>query len=396
MLVQASRLLILAAIAVATPALAQPGLYVVTGFPTPDRPFGVQTRVVSMDHNTPVPLLTLCGLKSGCDDVLIDYDRRLLVVTSPSVTPSGVDVVSFDEPASSRRATMAYATNMSVIATHILETAKDPQLVLTLGNAHTQALAGFDLFAMTAVPMRWEDYGSVRVGGTFGVGQAWSDAVELRVHDNGLLTPRLRPAELAELAFKLPTSISTSNNAIVFLEVNNDRVAVISSSSEQSPNVAGVGFRLDHVYVKATRSWQTVRVPGAASWARGFGRWLAYVVAEPFHGVRSPGKEGRQEIELTPHHSVDELFEQSNAYFPGTLFLYDSATARSYQVETGQGDTEPLLVDGNTFYYRVNSALYQLEIGADTKNAVLIGTDPLLSQAHWAFISSAADHPGPH
>jgi len=374
------------ALAASGQAFAQNNLYVVSGFPTPNRPFGVQTKISPLSGNRSSPSLSLCGAEKGCDGVLIDYDRRLLVVTSPSITPHRADVVSFDAPDQSRSGALTYDTKMSVIGANVFDTGKGAQLGLTLGDARTQALAGFDLTTLAAVPMAWQDYHNARVAGTFGVGQTWSDTVELRVHDAGLLAPRLPQVASGDLAFKLPAGLTPPSDAIVFLQVNDNDMAVVSSSHEQSPDVSGVGFRIDHVYVKAAQSWQTVKVPGAASWARGLGSWLAYVVAEPFHGVESPGKQTRLTSILAAGHSVDEMFEDADTYFPGTLFLYNTASGSSVKIETGQGDSEPLWVSGDKIYYRVNQSLYVATIaGNSVKDAAVIASGEAVGQIHWVF-----------
>ncbi len=374
------------ALATSALAFAQDNIYLVSGFPTPNRPFGVQTKIFSLGGSLASPLLTLGDPEKGCDALLIDYDRRMLVVTSPSLTPSRVDVVSFDAPAKSRSAPLAYDSKMSVIAEHLLDTGQDLQLALTLGNAHTQALAGVDLTTLAAVPITWQDYRDAYVAGTFGVGQTWSHTVELRVHDGGLLAPRFPKTVAADFALKLPAGFTPPSDAIAFLEVNNSDVAVVSLSNEQSPSSSGVGFKSDHVYVKATQSWQVLKVPGAVSWARGFGTWIAYVVAEPFHGVESPGKQARLASHVVSGHPVEEMFQDADAYFPGTLFLYDTASGASVTIETGQGDSEPLWISGNTVYYRVNQSLYSATIaGSTVKNATAIMSGEAVGQIHWAF-----------
>ena len=395
MLTKTSKALIVGTFALAASGQvpAQNVLYLVSGFPTPNRPFGVQTKIFPLGGNLSAPLLSLCSAEKGCDGILIDYDRRLLVVTSPSMTPVRVDVVSFDAPSQSHGGALAYDAKMSVIAANLLDTGKSAQLALTLGDARTQALAAFDLTTLAAVPMAWQDYRNARVAGTFGVGQTWSDTVELRMHDGGLLAPRLPQAASGDdLAFKLPAGFTPPSDAIVFLQVDNNDLAVVSSSHEQSPNDSGVGFRIDRVYVKAAHSWQTVKVPGAASWARGLGSWLAYVVAEPFHGVESPGKQTRLTSMLAGGHSVDETFQDADAYFPGTLFLYNTASASSVKIETGQGDSEPLWISGDTVYYRVNQSLYRATIaGNSVKDAAVIASGEAIGQVHWAFLGAKSE-----
>jgi hypothetical protein len=104
----------------------------------------------------------------------------------------------------------------------------------------------------------------------------------------------------------------------------------------------------------------------------------------------SPGKAERQQI-LDPEDwyrdqaPIDSLFEN---YFPGIIHLYDVRSGRRYRIDTGQGDSEVLLVDGNTIYYRVNDKLFRADIGPSAiQNPVQIVRNPNVQFAHWAFLA---------
>jgi hypothetical protein len=72
--------------------------------------------------------------------------------------------------------------------------------------------------------------------------------------------------------------------------------------------------------------------------------------------------------------------------YPGILHLYNVATEKYYTITTNQGDSEIILVDNNTVYYRVSDRLYSAAItdsGLDP--AKLLATSEIIRDAHWAF-----------
>jgi hypothetical protein len=51
------------------------------------------------------------------------------------------------------------------------------------------------------------------------------------------------------------------------------------------------------------------------------------------------------------------------AWAPGTLSIYNVRTDKLYAITTGQGDSQILLVEGDTVYYRANTKLFSARIG---------------------------------
>lgn len=81
-----------------------------------------------------------------------------------------------------------------------------------------------------------------------------------------------------------------------------------------------------------------------------------------------------------------ERVSGNGVYLPGELFVYDSRSGQSYTLDAGQADSEPLVVEGDTLYCRVHNSLYTVTIRAGSlQSPTLIATDPVLSEAHWAF-----------
>ena len=63
---------------------------------------------------------------------------------------------------------------------------------------------------------------------------------------------------------------------------------------------------------------------------------------------------------------------------------------KTYTIRTDQGDSEVLLVDADTVYYRVNDTLYKAAIRNDAiEDRIKIVTDDNVPLAHWLFF-------GPH
>lgn len=156
------------------------------------------------------------------------------------------------------------------------------------------------------------------------------------------------------------------------------------------------------IYDKKAKTWHSARLDAWPS-VRGFGPWVAsagFSQKRAFNApmpldlkneAESPGKEYRKRV-LNPgarerdQFTIDDLFQRSPFQFTGSLDLYNIRSRQKYSLQTGQGDSEILLVDGNTVYYRVNDTLYRAAIGQTALGSpVKIVTDPSVQLAHWAF-----------
>jgi hypothetical protein len=101
-----------------------------------------------------------------------------------------------------------------------------------------------------------------------------------------------------------------------------------------------------------------------------------------------PGKDEwtTEEGEMGP--SQLDSFETSTLVFPGRLHVFDTDTENVYTITTNQGDSEILLIDAGTVYYRVSSRLYGVSISdKGLGEARLLATDDVIRDAHWAFVA---------
>jgi hypothetical protein len=117
------------------------------------------------------------------------------------------------------------------------------------------------------------------------------------------------------------------------------------------------------------------------------GSWIVGYRQEPARGVPSPGYEERRKEATETGTPFEWRFAPEYAYAPGILFSYDTSKNKLCQWATGQGDSEVLLVDGDTVYYRVNRSIHGARIGEERlEDHTLLVEDDVVPDIHWAFL----------
>jgi hypothetical protein len=103
--------------------------------------------------------------------------------------------------------------------------------------------------------------------------------------------------------------------------------------------------------------------------------------------AESPGRSEWRAQAARSGPSMVESFEEARAIYPGRLDVYNIDTEKLFTITTNQGDSEILLIEDNTVYYRVSNRLYTAPItDSGIGTATLIATDEAIRDAHWAFI----------
>jgi len=174
-----------------------------------------------------------------------------------------------------------------------------------------------------------------------------------------------------------------------WLEVNNtDWLSLGRTHFDESvPN--GLGASFHDILDKSAGQWQTLRVPGSASVLKNFGDWFAGLAVEGKSTRESPGKARRGILHNNAYEDspVDQALKDNQEYSPGLLYLTNLRTRKSYTIQTGEGDSEVLLIDNGTVYYRVNDSIFRAPIGPENVGMpVLIATDSSVPDVHWAFL----------
>jgi hypothetical protein len=354
--------------------------------------------------------------QDGVDFVRADYDRRLVVVATPKTTPSRISVISMDQPSVVTRRPLGIAgryPRFSSLSACLIEP-KPGQMEIA------QMLAAFKTdrspsnpnpeieheFVATPLGLAGEpevlpdsDEIRCRSGGYFGTASDHPANVYLEVKPNTSLQVNNGGAKF-DLGFPAPASAKTTPTAV--LEVKTDAAFVFTSQEEFTFEPSGLGASVHHVYSTASKGWNSLKLPGSDTSVRAFDKWLAFVVAErqpwavpngtgvifydPLRQRVSPGQAGRM---LTNSRGSGDRFGDTRSWFPGTLLCYSIETGKLYRLETGQGDSEIVLIDGSDVYYRVNTSLYKGTIGSSAIDpGVRLANDPAIGNAHWAFLGS--------
>jgi hypothetical protein len=189
--------------------------------------------------------------------------------------------------------------------------------------------------------------------------------------------------------------------AYTWVVSNNAQAMVLDSESENHLIHGTLTFR------KRDRTWHRIPVPSGVLLQRTFATFVALTDA-PYNqitvaqikqhpGWTSTGADANEQsagsaewrAESTDYGpSIRERFElHEPRVFSGRLHLYNIETERVFTIETKQGDSEILLVENDTVYYRVTDRLYSAPITSKGIEAAhLIAKDDIIRDSHWAFV----------
>lgn len=342
-------------------------------------------------------------IAEGMECVLPDYERRRLIVASPALAPTDFQVIDMDAPSRAVTIQIPYRSEEQLPGgVYLLNVPQQGETVaLELGqnwkkdNPIPGHLVGVALGSPGSKPLDLplDDLGYVRtsglVGGALPLPQNWvlvrGDPLKVLSGDGlGRSTGIPRPPYI-----KNPGAYDS-----YLLVANNDSVTVLQ----------GQPGTLD-VFNKKTKEWRRAPIPFLRSRVRAFGPWLAAIKSELAPGgpigpqmvitpssranrETSPGSAKRRTEEVGGKMTVDDLFQQEMDVFPGELLIYNALSGATFQIPTGQGDSEILLITDSVVYYRVNDELLRAELnaGAPGKPSMIASGDAVF-QAHWAFLS---------
>ncbi len=157
--------------------------------------------------------------------------------------------------------------------------------------------------------------------------------------------------------------------------------------------VVGVGTKTKSygnlILRKHDQTWRVLPMFGpGAPMIRAFGLRIAMTESRN-KDTNNPESAGRREWKRKDDKagpSVEGRFEDSPLIYPGRVHIYDVQTERTYTIETKQGDSEIVLVEGNLVYYRVSDRIYSAPItesGIGAPRLLVQGEE--MRDVHWAF-----------
>jgi hypothetical protein len=373
-------------------------LYLVSGLPTPKLPITVPSLAWQLDAGELKSVAELAPASEGNNFVVIDHERRLIVAGMPNLQPTRLVVLNMDAPAQPRIIPVSLP-GVIIDAMFLGGTI----LGIMTGQPGTglAELTGLDVTrGGPAAPIPWDSYKNVRREGWWEPSDTYTGDFPLRIIDGKAVSNRRN----VQIDITLPKQMVIEPQAFSLL-VNTDEMLVLDrpQPGEKGPWAPQVKRCLKSS--TTTQKWSSETFAGGGSSVRAFGHWLAIneadikrditasIIERKLDERESPGRAQRQRV-LNPQAStreqasIDTLFADSQVVFAGSARLLDIRTGKRYDLFTGHGDTEVLLIDQATVYYRVNDALVRAQLGRDSiENTVVLLRDDRIPLVHWAFLA---------
>ncbi len=200
-----------------------------------------------------------------------------------------------------------------------------------------------------------------------------------------------------------PDSLLIGISTLISVVVNNNNTCVVWID-ESDPSKTDLGFSNLIICNKNDNHWNNYKIKGNYLSMKGFGEWLtgeitaknigsfikSKVIYKPYNfGNIAPGIENRKRPTRVWGEVFDNRAETFGNYYTGILYLLNVPTRKYIEWNTGQGDSEILLVQDEIVYYRINDAIYKTPIinGEKLGKSELLIKDPRVPDIHWAFIS---------
>ncbi len=405
-------------------ALGDSALHLVAVIPSYDSPDSFDPQIYRLNAEggrlQPVYMLKLDG--EGLDFTRADFRSRRLVFAWPRVVPANLCIVNMDAVGSPVKVPLELsdvpASAWSPLPADYLrydaEMAKPsakiiydhhPTLVGMPGvGGHWLALrvttfrgnliAGYRL---DMTPQREildsAAMSHLRVQGDFGL------ARELGESDAQLATIRDGKVFVGLTDIGVPAPGGTDDPKAFWRLVAHDGTTTIMYRLKD-PDASSMGDGASRLYIRngSSAKWRILVVPGSQPRVKMIDSWVMGEAASDDLGRESPGaserrryhqryrEEAARNRQREGRLATDQVFGAHKSYFPGILFLINAATARYFEIRTGQGDSEILLVHQGTVYYRVNDSLFAAPLKEDSIGpSRLLARDDVIPDVHWAF-----------
>jgi hypothetical protein len=202
----------------------------------------------------------------------------------------------------------------------------------------------------------------------------------------------------------IPSGLIPDQKELFSIIINNNKYFVLESVKSE-PEKDEIGYTDLIIKDKPQNETYKYRIKGNQAYLRNFGDWLAgEIVSSNIKVVRdgkgkvkerinfervSPGIEERRKSNTQTGAPFDDrALRFKKVYYPGILYLYNIASKKYIEWNTGQGDSEILLIQDKTVYYRVNDKIFKVQILSGDKlgKLELLIQDERVPDIHWAFL----------
>lgn len=212
---------------------------------------------------------------------------------------------------------------------------------------------------------------------------------ELFINDDGLLKVQ-RNVDSFTVPIK-SVSIPIQKNKFHYVWINNNYEIILTDSAEQETKFSGFGKKLVRLYDKSNGEWKKIEFKGNRTQFYAFKYWVAGQIQSTNSAIGIPGKESRNQIVIddTRVYDIENRSRDFGIYAPGIIFAYNVLTDEKYEYETGQADSDILLIEDDVVYWRKYDEIYKSKLSDNTfVDHQLLCKDENVPTIHWAFMGS--------
>jgi hypothetical protein len=393
------------------PAMLRGQLYLITGTPTANYDASYESDIFRVGEGTVKQVAEIVPQKIGTEWTAISYDLRKAVILTLS-NDNRVYVVDLDKAAVAKVCAYPQVPNNQPIEQWLADVAgrgptfewfvwvgTDPTSHIVQGmildpsvpcEGSFMKVQPFELRYLTA-------HGNAGIADILSV-----EGTDAHTLEDGRLTGGLGVADQVDFGYKIPAEFRKGLSGRLYSEIIINTSQILAVSISDGKQVQFLAFR------KADKSWH-ILPPKSELYNRfrGFGEFIAITEVQKKKEVsaqnakhpgsfefnqavrdeQSAGGDEWRKAETSRGPNMEARFEYSQGLYPGRLDVYDLATEKLYTITTNQGDSEILLIEDGSVYYRVSDRLYSAPMSSSgIGSATLLATDEAIRDAHWAFI----------
>jgi len=371
-------------------------MYFITGSPTPKYNQSFGSSLFQVGEEGSVRLVQkLVEETDGTDWISISYDVRKAVLATRG-SPQTIVVVDLDTATISKICPTPRIHDMSLTYQWIADIPRQgPHYIQFLArDINNTVFRGMSLNRNTSCEDSFsirphEDVRFITTHGRTGAADFGGlDGQYIWVGRDGGLSTKLS-SHAIPLEYRLSADLSDMENPSFWMVVNN-RVVFAVIATDVEPSTREVRRRHLISCLKTTSRCQSIPVlKDSLAWARGFENYIAVTETRSRRGLpgeRSAGASEWRKIDSRMGPSIESRMNNFAYLFPGRLHLFNAETGQLHTITTNQGDSEILLVENGSVYYRASDRLYKAQITPDgiTGTRLLVQTD-VIRDAHWAF-----------
>ena len=396
-----SRLLaVLACLAAAIPAQNQSTpsdevLYFVSATSTPKWNFSFPSLLLRWDAPNR-SLRTVRQITSSVDYVREHGDERLLVIAEQGGLSA--KVIRMDDPSSEVLISLQKG-DVEVRRYFLALPERGSFFSVMLSRGGKTHFIGFPLIPASSseTPLATGDFNHLRVYGDGGGPGDDSDGLAIPLDEERRLWKPFLPYSNDEPVKRVMLTIPTPPDPVWLLfpdnmpslwvaaSTNRFRVLLRSGNADviRSPGLGSVRVWIHDLVANKWHSWT---FPGNTPNVRAFGDWLAAREAVHSSDLESPGAASWRRDENPSKPNVVMMYREKRLFQTGVLWLHHMGNGKSHRIETGQGDSEVLLVDSKAVLYRAGDKIFRapFQEGGLGKPVLLCEGDDV-PEIHWAF-----------